>query len=52
MNTKPQKWKTEESRKQRGDGNKIKYTNLGFESGQVVGFGKKARCSINCTFLG
>ena len=38
--TKPPQWKKEESERLRGEGHKIKFIDLGFERGQVVGFGK------------
>ena len=42
-NTKPQKWKIEESETQRGEGDTIKFIDLRFERGQVVGFCKGKR---------
>ena len=50
-----QQWKKEKSERLRGEreGNQIKFIDLRFERGQAVGFRKKkARCSINCMFLG
>ena len=35
--TKPQQWKKEEGERLRGEGNKIKFIDLRFERGQVVG---------------
>ena len=40
--TKPQQWKKIESEKLRGERDKIKFTDLGFERWQVVRF-RKAR---------
>ena len=50
--TKPLQWKKEDSERMTGEGDKIKFIDLGFERGQVVGFWKgrkEARRSINCT---
>ena len=41
--TKPQKWKKEESRRLRGERYQIKFIDLRFEIGQVVGFRKARR---------
>ena len=41
--TKLNKWKKEESGRLRGEGDEIKFIDLGFESGQVVGFRKGRR---------
>ena len=39
--TKSQLWKKEESERQRGEGNKIKFIHLRFERGQVIAREKK-----------
>ena len=44
--TKPQQWKKEESERLRGEGDKIKFIDLRFERGQVVGLGKGIRKDI------
>ena len=41
--TKPQQWKKEESERLRGEGDKIKFIDFGFERWQVVGFRKTRR---------
>ena len=48
---KPQQRKKEESERLRGERDQIKLIDIRFERWQVVRF-KKARCSINCMFLG
>ena len=41
--TKPRQWKKEESERLRGDGDQIKFIDLGFERWQVVRFRKARR---------
>ena len=41
--TKPQQWKKEENERLRGEGDNIKFIDLRFERGQVVGIGKGRR---------
>ena len=41
--TKPKQWKEEESKRPRGKGDHIKFIDLRFERGQVVGLGKGRR---------
>ena len=36
IHTKPQQWKTEESKRLRGEGDQIKFIDLGFERWQAV----------------
>ena len=40
---KPQKWKKEESKRLRGEGDRINFIDLRFERWQVVGFRKGRR---------
>ena len=39
--TTPQQWKKEKSERLRGEGDQIKFIDIRFERGQVVGFGKE-----------
>ena len=41
--TKPQQWKKEESKRLRGERGKIKFIDLRFERGKVVGFRRARR---------
>ena len=44
--TKSQQWMKEESERLRGEGDKIKFIDLRFERGQVVGFRKARRQGV------